>query len=241
MLYDALTSIANVLNSCPAFTIAAVSATISEPFDVFLASSAQRRIRITLPLLDLKYEDVVMDLLASDMGGHGRALECLDEVLSSLHVNAFSFQEVVSSVVKKLKGIYEEALFINHFAVIKACIGRFRFDKKTDKIPGSMYTVDQIVSMGLFRYDANKGLLEAPNIFLELQSDDLWKTSYKSMDHSSDPDENPLSNQTWQHWEDINARFRCLKSVLFSEVDASQCSYVKLGDLHLGRDLPVPT
>jgi hypothetical protein len=68
-----------------------------------------------------------------------------------------------------------------------------------------------------------------PNIVLELQADDLWKTSYKSIEHNKNPDENPLSIQTWQHWEDINARFRCLKSILFSE-----SSYVKLEDLHLG-------
>jgi hypothetical protein len=235
MLYRAMNSVSNVVNSCPAFVIAAVSATISEPFDVFLASSSQRRIRVTLPRVNLKYEDVVKDLLASDMGGHGRALECLDEVLSSLDENMFSFQEVVARVVQKLKGIYEETLLSNHFAVIKACIGRIRFEKKTDKIPGSIYNVDEIVSMGLFRYDAGKQLLEVPNIFLELQADDLWKTSYKSMNHSMNPDENPLSIQTWQHWEDINARFRCLKTILFSESNlSSQPCYVKLEDLHLG-------
>lgn len=125
------------------------------------------------------------------MRGHGRGLECLDEVLSSLDENMFSFQEVVARVVQKLTGIYEETLFSNHFAVIKACIGKIRFEKKTDKIPVSIYTVDLIVSMGLLCYDAGKRLLEVTNIFLELQADDLWKTSYKSMDHSMNPDENP--------------------------------------------------
>ena len=45
----------------------------------------------------------------------------------------------------------KKTLFTDHFAVIKACIGRL-------KIPGSIYSVDQIVSMGLFRYDAHKRL-----------------------------------------------------------------------------------
>jgi len=242
MLYAALTSICNVVNSCPAFVIAAVSATISDPFGVFLASSAQRRIIVRLPRLVFKYEDVVKNLLATDMGGHGRALECLDQVLSTSDDNSFSFQEVVSKVVQNLKSVYDETLFSNQFAIIKACIGRIRFNNKTDKVPGSIYTVDQIVSMGLFSFDEDSGLLEVPNIFLELQQDKLWRTSYNSMDHTLNPDENPLSIQTWQHWEDINARFRCLKSILFSEFDVSSQSsaYVQLGDLHLGAKFASP-
>jgi hypothetical protein len=236
MLYEALTSVSNVLNSCTAFVIAAVSATISDPFDVFLASSAQRRILVRPPRLDFRYDEVVKNLLATDMGGHGRALECLDQVLSSSNDDTFSFQDVVSKVVQNLKDVYEETLFSNQFAIIKACIGRIRFEKKTDRIPGSIYSVDQVLSMGLFRYDAELGLLEVPNIFLELQGNKWWRTSYASMDHTINPDEYPLSIQTWQHWEDINARFRCFKSILFSESEASSQSsgYVQLGDLHLG-------
>jgi hypothetical protein len=116
MLYEALTSVGNVLNSCAAFVIAAVSATISEPFYVFLASSAQKRIFVRPPPIDFKYEDVVKDLLATDLGGHGRALECLDEVLSSSDDNTISFQEVVSEVVQSLKHVYEDSLFSKEYA-----------------------------------------------------------------------------------------------------------------------------
>jgi hypothetical protein len=128
MLYRGIRSVSDVLNSCPAFFIAAISATISEPFNVYLASSSQLRIRVTLPHIQISYGDAVKDLLAADMGGHGRALECLDEVLSSLDENALSFEDVVSKVVKNLKRKYEESLFSAHAPVIKACIGRFRFN-----------------------------------------------------------------------------------------------------------------
>ena len=37
--------------------------------------------------------DDVKDLLAIDMGGHGRALEFLDEVLSSLNGDELSFRK----------------------------------------------------------------------------------------------------------------------------------------------------
>jgi hypothetical protein len=55
-LYNAISTVANVVNACPAWVIAALSSTISEPFDTFLHLASQRKIYINKLNLHYKYE-----------------------------------------------------------------------------------------------------------------------------------------------------------------------------------------
>jgi hypothetical protein len=76
-----LTMIISLVNGAPEFVIACVAAAILAP--ILRASAGQLKILLLPPSLDgsqiIRSTDPLIHLLVSDMGGHGRALEALQE------------------------------------------------------------------------------------------------------------------------------------------------------------------
>lgn len=113
---------------------------------------------------------------------------------------------------------------------------------RTDKIPNSQLTVEDLITYGLFRWVTDKagqkGFLECPFVIVWLLAS--WSghkalahfrlDSYNEIQHAFAPDL-PLGLQCWQHWEETTAYFRMLKSSLLDGLT------VPLSELHSGAYL----
>ncbi|CAJ0847839.1 13451_t:CDS:2 [Entrophospora sp. SA101] len=88
-----------VLNNFAAsgpFVIGCCTTTLSRPFHVFMSASHQKRV---------------------DMGGHGRALEALNEALNDNDLDKVSFLTIMEGVYAKLSDLYNE--WINQTSYLK--------------------------------------------------------------------------------------------------------------------------
>jgi hypothetical protein len=243
LLYQAITSVSNIVNKASPFVIACCAATIYVPIHQFLADSAQWRVHLFPPVIDgleliigeaklFDFPDFERKILVSDMGGHGRALEILNAAFENWTENS-SFVEVTCYVKENILNRYPslKSSLLGMIPVIKAILTRQRL-RRDDKV-GDQFTVDQCTDFGLFRYNEKDMVLECAFILLSLLSDqkllkDLHCCEYDPLDHTKDPERYGLVSQCWQHWEEFNARFRCLKSQLIGESRVSW-SYIHAG------------
>ncbi|CAJ1385539.1 unnamed protein product [Effrenium voratum] len=204
-----------------------------------LAGSPQARVFLELPRVTAVTRNKqpvlpghrLKDLLIEDMGGHGRALECLLEALMEMPNAAAT--ALVGAVMRQLRQKYPDAIQLEPEADLKellraAVSGRWIWSGDTvgnlDPEKVELIRVkfkDGDPSQCLYRIDL-------PYIWLYLMlslskfSDDLQP--WNLMDYrlfESEP--------TWQQWEEFNARFRVLRASAFEDGQL-----VDIADLHRG-------
>ena len=247
----AMQTVASLVNASGGpFVIGCCAATVYAPVADVLHTSPQWREYLTPPPLNgravLESKDPVVGVLVDDMGGHGRALEALAEALRNAgngDVADYGFSKLAHDVRAYLQQKYPD--WKDHAAqyrpLLVAVLTRHRVPRE-GLLPGTTWKVDDVVSLGMFRYTEALQVLECPYIWLWIMAGwtsdaalkDFRFATYDEQQRQCDPTA-PLGVQCWQHWEEFNVTFRCLKTVLFDGQDVS------LLQLHAGARLDSAT
>lgn len=231
-------SVAEVVNSAPFFCIAAIAGTFySNAVDV-LNSPPQWRIFLTPPAIDgslvISSDDPLVLQLVEDMGGHGRALETLVEVLRITDIQTSSLSLLMNNIRVSIETKYPQLINIATTLIpaLLAVILRQPL-QDNNKIANSELTVETVVSLGFFRIENNR--LACPFVLVWLLA--TWSKftplsqfkleSYNELQKHLDP-EFPFGMQCWQNWEEFTGRFRILKSNLLCG------STLSMAELHKG-------
>jgi hypothetical protein len=249
LFYSCMTVLNNFATSGP-FVIACCTATLSRPFHVFVSSSHQKR--VFLPISPLSppqrqgkpvfANSNLVNMLINDMGGHGRALEALDEALRDKDVDNINFLTIAEGIRAKLSDLYGEWISQTSYLkpVLRVILTQARV-RANEIVPGTDLKPEDFSKLGLIRFDNAKGLrdwgcLTCSYIWLWLlahASDDPmlwgWNFKYYQEAQSSEGPSVPPGCQFWQHFEEFVGRIRVLKSQVFD-----QDQHVYLEDIHHG-------
>ncbi|CAJ1388530.1 unnamed protein product [Effrenium voratum] len=202
-----------------------------------LAGSPQARVFLELPRVTAVTRNKqpvlpghrLKDLLVEDMGGHGRALECLLEALMEMPNAAAT--ALVGAVMRQLRQKYPDATQMEPGADLKellraALSGRWIL---SGEMVGNLDPEKvELIRVKFKDGDSSQYRIDLPYIWLHLMlsspkfSDDLQP--WNLMDYhlfESEP--------TWQQWEEFNARFRVLRASAFEDGQV-----VDIADLHRG-------
>ena len=160
----------HVVDGASSFVIAVCTGTVHLPVQEFISFSSQRRVLLKPPVLDgnaiIPSDERAVMLLVRDMGGHGRALEALEQSLRGKDHANLSLNEVILDVFSRLNSLYPSLgqNLMNARALVVACLGRRVFSGLVDNIPGCSppMTVDDALSMGLLRWNEMVRTLECP-------------------------------------------------------------------------------
>ncbi|KAI9240171.1 MAG: hypothetical protein BYD32DRAFT_459061 [Podila humilis] len=161
-------------------------------------------------------DDHIIKVLVSNCGGHGRALESLQQVIGATSED-YNVESLMNSLHLKLKDLYSEAV---------------------SSLPG------QLAIPGLIRYEQPNGLgtggyLTTPYIWVWLFSyqpredaDPLlfnWQfCDYPDLKSKMDP-RLPPGAQFWQHFEHFVVTFHCLKSRVLEDHKPTTISAIHTG------------
>ncbi|KAI9994921.1 hypothetical protein PInf_011764 [Phytophthora infestans] len=234
--YTAFASLCDLVNASKCWLIVICAATISQPVDEFLAASPQWREMLQTTSLKrpkINGRDVfdtfdygngaLTQLLVDDMGGHGRALEELFNVMLQNQGHAFEFIPVMHNVLAAIRQAYPAivAQMQSMKQAFLAVISRRRVDGNSRF--GSL-TLDQVISCGLIRLDGIH--LQCPFVlYMLLETHHIpWN---KHATYA--PAERLEDLKPWQLWEHFNCKFRVLKSQAFAQEES-----VLWTDIHHG-------
>ncbi|KAG0011184.1 hypothetical protein BGZ82_003099, partial [Podila clonocystis] len=208
----------------------------------------------SVPVFD--EDDHIIKVLVSDCGGHGRALESLQQAIGATSED-YNVESLMNNLHRKLQDLYSEAISFPTStiqAMARAILTRAHLNPNkplpgTDKLPG------ELAIPGLTRYVQPDGLgtggyLTAPYIWVWLFSyqpregaDPLlinWRfCDYPDLQSKMDP-RSPPGAQFWQHFEHFVATFRCLKSRTLNVRNGEHCIInapsAPYGDSFVGLD-----
>lgn len=235
--YRVLTSICSFLNSSKAFAVCVCSATVQKPIRQALADSPQKRVFLIPPPLRgdevLATRTRIEKQLVDDMGGHGRALESLQHVLSRYTREqseetdpAYVVDQVYQALQKKYGDVFDSPLFedeSNCKEVLVAILSRRSYGV-FERIGRTTLTVDEIRSFGLFRL-GEEGQLECAFILLVM----LMRKLPKRLGEADNVNEHlTRSVLVWQRFEQFVAFYRRVKSIAYCETP------VLLSEFHTG-------
>nr|QUJ09334.1 crinkler 7 [Plasmopara viticola] len=234
--YTVFASLCDLVNASKCWVIVICAATISQPVDEFLAASPQWREMLQTTSLKrpkINGRDVfdtfdsgngaLTQLLVDDMGGHGRALEELCNVMLQNQGQAFEYMPVMHNVLAAIRQAYPaivaqmQSMKQAFLAVIsrRSVDGNSRFGR---------LSLDQVISCGLIRLDGTH--LQCPFVlYMLLETHDIpWNkhATYALAERLKDL-------KPWQLWEQFNCKFRALKSEAFSQEEP-----VSWTDIHYG-------
>lgn len=215
-------NIADLVNQSNPFVITCCSCTIATPINDFILPSPQKRIFLPVSALDgfkiFKPTTQISRQLVQDMGGHGRALEILNDFK-----DLDDYSKIMNGVIAALDAKYPSWSDNSDYflPLLRVILSRYPLSNKSSKIPELGVTVDEICGLGLFDYCQEEKILMCPYVWLILMA---RKTGNKfiqkfvhcqieSMDAQFVPDTYYLP--TWQQWEKFNGIFHCLKSKVF--------------------------
>ncbi|RHZ86979.1 hypothetical protein Glove_41g179 [Diversispora epigaea] len=257
--YSTLISIANCAFR-NIFLIPVCTSTISGPVDSVLKDSTRRRVYLPVPslqppscqqgdsLVSVFKNDEVTNTLVEDCGGHGRALEALNDCLDGRNIEECNVDTLMNDLRYKLIEKYRDAIFISaedarplaRVILTRSLINRYEPIPKTKKTP------DEFAGNGLIRFEhvasSPMGYLTAPYIWLwifveisqELKDSILrdWEfADYGKQRALLDP-VTSLQAKSWQSFEKFVASFRCIKSAVIEEDEL-----IMLSDVHSGARL----
>jgi hypothetical protein len=223
------------------FIVTCCTAIISMPIHNFLASSTQLRVFLPVtPLQPPKISDIpvfnnspITKLFIDDMGGHGRALETLGEILGSRDLKEVNFTDLINDVRSTLIKHYSGWLFNTDYLrpMFRVILSHTPISKKDTilGLNGEEIKVYQLIQFGLIRFESSDsdqiiGYLSCPYIWLwimahanhENVNDPLlrnWDFAYyKEVLNESGELSIPPGCQYWKHFEYFVAQFRSLKS-----------------------------
>ena len=214
--------------------IGALSATVQVGMTFALADSPQARHYVSLPLLDevcrsgkkvFDFEDDVFKLLYDDMGGHGRALEALEE--ATKECSRENLDLLLAKVCSKLIEKYPSAVPENFEGILKAALSG-RWLGVREQIDG--YDLEHLHLVKLeYNADRTQRRIRLPYIWIYLgvtragTSPELAKWSlygYKDI---------RTGGGTGLDFEEFCWRFRALRSSVWEDGET-----VTIGDLHRG-------
>lgn len=230
-------TVIQMINSAPFFCIGVFAGTFYGKVEDILSSSPQWQMYLTPEPLDghiiISSTDPLAQYLVDDMGGHGRALEALEEQLRKVDIKDCSISIFMNNIRASLEQKYPplQTAASQLVPALLAVLLRYPLGEK-DLLPNSNLTVDSIVQLGLFRFE--KPFLKCPFVFVWLLA--TWShqstlahfklEAYDEKQKTEDPGL-PTGLQCWQHWEEVSGQFRMLKSALlkgktvpFSELHA---------------------
>lgn len=220
-------------------TIAAMAATVQLGVEFALADSPQKRHYVMLPLVDKVCRNgkavfnftgnEVLQLLQSDMGGHGRALEALEDACNDQTLENIDLLK--DAVIRNLMDRYPKAVPADFEPILKAALSG-QWLKPEAKIGNFDPEKLQLVRLE-YNSDRSQRRIRLPYIWILLgvtRKDALPDLAKWSLDGYNEicrgPDAGGLA------FEDFCARFRVLKSLCWPP-DAT----VRLSDLHHGAIL----
>jgi hypothetical protein len=241
---SALAQLAGLTNAGPEFAVVAAAATVHTPVDDLLGDSPQLRPMLEPPMLDgallFPETDSALRVLIGDMGGHGRALEALQDAVKEAGSDA-SFAALTHTLRAKLHVKYSQ-WFKESAAkltpLFEAVLARRRFTAMSELITDG-FTVENATSLGLVFW--RNHVLEVPYVLFWLLASSTAAEKDPIMSWLSE--NHPLTEEdriegrasvgleTHERWEEFVARFRALKSGVFE----GEC--VPLGQLHAGAVL----
>ena len=244
--YQVMQEVGRLVNQdTPPFVVACVTATQS--VSQGLADSPQARTSLKLPRVTSVTRQQkpaipnhpLQALLTMDMGGHGRALECLEEALKG--VSTIPASALVNAVMFKLLAKYPDA---GH---LSGTIAEDVLDLLRASLSGKVLRQHQTIGaidptkVELIRVAYLNGTdaeyrIDIPYIWLQVM------LSQQTLAPDLGPwqllDYNLLEKPaalTWQAWEQFNAEFRVLRSRSFEHEQV-----VDIGSLHRGAIIQPP-
>ncbi|CAG8616900.1 19902_t:CDS:2 [Dentiscutata erythropus] len=253
IFYKTLTSIADLAFS-GIFMIPVCTSTIAGPIDGMLRYST--RDRVYLPVASLQppnykqgipvfKNDVLTNILVEDCGGHGRALEVLNDCLAGRSIEECNVDTLMNELCHNLTKKYCDAIFVSveearpiaRAILTKRLLNRYKPIPKTDKTP------DEFVGSGLIRFEqvenSLKRYLTAPYIWLWIfveMSQQLGDPILQDWGFADYEEQRALLNpvtllqaKTWQSFEKFVASFRCIKSAVIEEDELITISEVHAG------------
>ena len=185
-----MAKICDLTNAAAPFVMIACSSTVQIPVRTFLKTSGQHFVHLTPPAISepiqlteiyerMPNENRLMaKIMIKDMGGHGRALEYLAQMFTKSFNLAKRPSVMMAAVKERLKYAYpnwdpfpsSSSSSAQAAAVLIAIIRGLKLSLQ-DTIPGTDLTVDDILQVGLFRYDAVKRKLTVAYIWILLICD----------------------------------------------------------------------
>ncbi|KAE8971312.1 hypothetical protein PR003_g27971 [Phytophthora rubi] len=231
-----MSTICGFLSSSRAFAVCVCSATAQTPVDLALSVSPQKRVYLSPPALCgeevLKPRTRLEKLLVDDMGGHGRALETLGNMLRQYTKDELEQTDpvrVLGQVCNELQNQYGKMLSSPFFrdaatrrAVLAAILSHRRYGVFDCVVPDM--TVDQLRSFGMFRLTRDGTLECAFVIFLM-----LLRTLPETSDDVANFDEHLTRIMLgWPRFEEFVAFYRRVKSMVYCGTP------VKLSTFHSG-------
>lgn len=226
VLYSVLNTLADWSNNSrkadKPFVIVCASSTEEEPISNYFAhATRQRREFLIPPKLDgsiiIQPKNDTEELMVSDMGGHGFALELLLQYLSKYRSGSWSptmlMSQIRSDIRKMYMGWSDPTMQLE---VLRSLLLGQKFQSLRSPLGSS--TVGEYQKLGLVRWDPVTKLLECPFIWLQIMCEtipelrDISSTgcALQSVEaHTSSPSS---IYKIWQHWEDFVARYWCFKT-----------------------------
>ncbi|RGB30700.1 hypothetical protein C1646_671492 [Rhizophagus diaphanus] len=252
LFYSLMTEISLLAtNILSPLVIACCTATLARPFHEVVQVSHQKRVFLQIRSLDSPKKNnepvfkntPLLNMLVSDMGGNGRALEALQSALEGVDFENVSFVSIAEQVYHKLRDHYSEWIGHTRYLtpVLRAIMTHTNLDVSAP-IPGTNILPEELSKLGLVKLEkqddlSDKGTLTCPYIWLWLmanasESDSIlrnWNFKYyNELQNDGDPTI-PPGCQFWQHFEHFIASFRVLKSNVF-EIDKE----IELQGIHTG-------
>ncbi|KAH9097057.1 hypothetical protein Ae201684P_011786 [Aphanomyces euteiches] len=235
--YRVLASVCKFLNSSTVFAVCVCSATIQSPVELALSDPRQKCVFLVPPVLRgnrvLKSTTRLEKQLVDDMGGHGRALETLQEVLSRYEKEKLKRIDpgfIVDEVYDELQLQYGGSFFSKFLEeplqcqdILAAILSRRRYN--LDETVGKTgMTIDRLRSFGLFQW-THEGYLECAFIVLVI----LMRRLPKELGEVDNFNEHiTRSGLVWQRFEQFVAFYRRVKSIAYCQIP------VELSTFHAG-------
>ncbi|PKC54715.1 hypothetical protein RhiirA1_505747 [Rhizophagus irregularis] len=251
LFYSLMTEISLlVINKQSPLIIACCTATLARPFHEIVQVSHQKRVFLQIRSLDSpkkKNEPVfkntpLLNMLVSDMGGNGRALEALQSAIEGVDFENSSFLLIAEQIYYKLKDHYSEWISYTRYLtpVLRAIMTHTKLVLSAH-IPGTDILPEELSKLGLVKLEkqddlSDKGTLTCLYIWLWLMAnasgDSIlcnWNFKYYSEIQNKKDPTIPPGCQFWQHFKHFIASFRVLKSNVF-EINQE----IELQDIHAG-------
>ncbi|RHZ90174.1 hypothetical protein Glove_5g80 [Diversispora epigaea] len=251
LFYKTLTSVADLAFS-GIFVIPICTSPITWPVEDVLKYSMQKRIYLPVAslqppsyrqgdsLVPVFKNDEVTNTLVEDCGGHGRALEALDDCLAGRSIEECNVDTLMNDLRYELFEKYHNAISISgkdarpiaRAILTRRLLDRYKPIPKTDKTP------DEFAGHGLIRFEqignSSKGYLTAPYIWLwrlvEI-SQMLRDPILRDCEFADYGEQRALLNPvaSLQSFGKFVASFRCVKSAVIEEDELITISEVHAG------------
>ncbi|CAG8456509.1 1378_t:CDS:10 [Funneliformis caledonium] len=184
------------------FVIPLCTATVSDPVESVLKITHRKH-------------DHIIKMLVNDCGGHGRALEVLQEILKDRDIQNVNINDVMNDLRIRLRDRYCEALMLSPSearTIARATLTRhlLKFNKH---VPGTK----------------NVGYFDLPYIWIWILTNSSDGKDPVLRDRSNENPTCPPGSQFWQHFEHFVASFRTLKSRNLNDGELTSISSIHIG------------